>query len=516
MRYLRQIQKLSKKTTEGDEQLSLLAKLRLTQPEMQELYKVVHGSESALFVLEAETVEEDADLDEQPASDKKTPEYFIAAQPDRLKLGKLPEYIEKLTGLTNRKQELTSILNEAADPRALQMLQMNISKSDLEKKVMDIEEYDNLQMSIPDLESVIEELAQDLKKATELQTTVIKVKPLDAAVLDQIKVKALEARENFLINLTNFDDKRLAAKDDAQPAKVKNLAKTKISQIFLPIIIIVLTSGILGLLLGNFVIPVLSLFTSIFLGVLYWFALQIPAKPQLNPNLDLHQQLKSKASLDSAAESYEAEAFDFITRKKTELENIEASMQLENILDGKTYSQLNQLHQVSNEDLKLAKEKLTELGNLSSIDLLQVKRDLDILKIDLSRMQSDLAAEPETYDSLRHVDEIDLINNALSELDQIQEIVKQLTGFRMIRQLEFNFEGLSEQGEWVGIELTLKQLQQLSVLDQFEAWLDQNEETPIFLVNWDQHFSPKQQDKLSARVEKLKGLIAQMIFVDLV
>lgn len=511
MPYISLIKKLTRHDRSPAEDLDLVANLKLTVAELADLKNVVaQNQNSDLFMIEAET--ENSDL---PAG----VQYFIEPK-SQLELSQLSKNTLEIGELLSNVEKLLSQSQQTDDKRIQDLLNMYSKQSELEESVVAIQEYDDLKILLPSQELVVQSMSDKLAKAAKLKEKIQQVE-ISNRDIDPIKENLLVAREKSLINASN-QKREFIKVDEDDKSSSKSTSTQKLTKIFVVLIGLTLVAGALSLLISaNFLFGLLSLFISFVLAFLYFFARSIPNLPNLSSAIAGTSerksiQINSNQDADEQIAKYENEALQIALARKSYIESQDIMQQIQALLDGGTEQHLQSELAVLIEEIKTIKDRLNDLEHLSKQDILQLRRDLDILKIDTVRLQGDLSAVPELEQMMRIVTEIDSIRSMLKSYTDLENIVNKVTGFKYIRQSNGVIEGSTNYAEWAGLELTSKQQAQLSILNALETWLTQSSKSPVFITLPKGLFTLKQQDLIAKRVNKVKGLGTQLIFVELI
>lgn len=511
MQAIYRIKKLTRIAT--SEELPLAEGLSLSTEEILDL-SAAFTNKSSGKNLEVEF--ELADITETESGNVKL-DYFIGPN-SKVQAQELNTLIDSYLQTTARIEEILQNFTNHPEDSVKNAADLIKKKHDLEQSIQNLEDRDQLNILIPAQEALLQELQQRFSKAEKLTLQKPATLYTDAEI-EHTKQELLKKREETLKNLS---EPAIFVKSQGG-GEAQGKISSELVNAFLSFIVLALLGGLFSLILGNIPLAILSIIVSVVVSGLFLFARLIPQLPKIigQANNSKERSVNYNDSNVEAASSnidLEAKAIQMALARKAESEAADVSERLFTLLEGETVESTRKQILALIEDIRYLKERLNTKDNkeVELGDILEVRRELDIVSIDLSRLQNDLNGNESTSQFASLIVEVDNLKASLNTYNLFLELLESITGFRMLKATEDGIKGSNGLGEWAGLELTPKQVAQLSVIESLEKRLRAEYNAPILILNPKKLFNQHQQSLISKRIYDLLGVDTQFFFVEVV
>lgn len=502
MRFLNRINKIIKLSDSSE--IDLIAPIKLNLTEVLELNKSLkENPEAAYFKIEAEFSDISAELIEAEDVD------YLYGPKNSVDSEYLSNYSKKFFDAGVAIGQLSSDLAALGNSTVTELIENKKKLNELSIQRAGIQEHDALVPIVQTMEEYLKQMQTSLNRANKLLASAPAGKKVEDN-LEELKSALIEERENKLIQLTKTEKQERTL---SLPNKTKN--NEDVGKIFILMALFVLLFGIFALITTtNILLTLLSLVVAGAIGGLYLFAKAIPSLPVISK---FHTVvLQDEVDLGPTSSNLELKVVELAKSRKDQILKEDIEQQLNNILAGQDLISIQEQIEFSMEEIRINKERIKTLEPLTQADLLEIMRNIDILTIDISRAQNDISLADTNSDISPKISELELLNDLQTEVNNFAQILSGIIGFNYIKK-EGEMLLVSKDGEnWSSLELTSRQIAQLSAIDSLEKRLRADYTAPIVILNPKKLFNQYQQDLISKRIYDLQGMDTQFFFVDVI
>jgi hypothetical protein len=435
--------------------------------------------------------------------------------------------IDLFSGLTKLKQDLTELGGEVAQ----KLLEVEENLANIDSQINQQRQADDAQLTIGQLEAQITEIDQKLvevdkllehqsKLQTQLQELTADTNSFAPEKVAQMRAQIEQTRIDQLQAMQTAGSRTAVKKSEAEQSPKPNVG----SQVFWGVTLLTLVvAGISYVLVRNPLSLILAVLAVACIYFLYrWtnsipqeLALEAPNAPTAKPEVMVAAQTSKPNTSDVEKYFIDKAWYEVYQAEITNLNQvIKAKLGDEDHL---VLKQLQTDLQAEIADLQktIANQKTREL---TPEKYLAARRELETLKVEKARLDNDLLSleNKEQLTDLRT--QLELLSLSNKEYLELSELIFKITGYKSLKWENNQLQGLSQDDQWVGIELTIDQIKQLVAVLTAENWLDNDSEVqgPLILVDWDKSLPRVVKKQIDDRIGRNKSEQAQVIFINTV